>query len=173
VGPIPPPVCPVCSKPVRSGTLVLYEEGDLFHVTCRTRALGMKAMEQVDRAKAAQSRATRNLEDVERRRRQLTAGPRLRGTLGLCPVCGQSATVTDWRPSVDWVAIEGCSCRGFFIWAGIYGSRVASLTEADRLDLSARIRTCRVMGHEAWCTTIDGTVNGAILVRTERPARVP
>jgi hypothetical protein len=30
-----------------------------------------------------------------------------------------------------------------------------------------------MMGHEAWCTTIDGTVNGAILVRTERPDRVP
>ncbi len=173
MGPIPPPVCPICSKPVRSGTLVLYEQGDLFHVTCRSRMLVMKAIEQVDRAKTAQNRATRNLEDVERRR-QLTAGPRrLPAKLGLCPVCGQSATVTDWRTSVDWVAIEGCSCRGFFIWAGIYGGRVASLTEADRLDLSARIRKFRVMGHEAWCTTIDGTVNGAILVRTERPDRVP
>ena len=62
---------------------------------------------------------------------------------------------------------------GLFVWAGIYGGRVASLTEADRLDLSARIRKFRVQGHETWCTTIDGTVNGAIIVRTERPDRVP
>ena len=173
MGSIPPPACPACSKPVRSGTLVLYEHGDLFHVTCRARTLETTAMVQVDRAQTAQSRSTRLLEEAERRRRQRALDSRHRPARhGACPICKQPATVTDWRPSLDWVAVEGCSCRGFFVWAGVYDARLATLTESDRLDLAMRIRKFRAMGHEAWCTTIDGTQEGTILVRTERPDRV-
>jgi hypothetical protein len=131
-------------------------------------------MEHVDRAKAARSRAARLLEDTERRRRDRGLGARHRPTrLGVCPICGQSATVTDWRPSTDWIAVEGCSCRGFFVWAGIYDTRLTGLGEGARLDMAARIRKCRAMGHEARCTTLDGTPEGIILIRTERPDRVP
>jgi hypothetical protein len=174
MGPVSTPACPVCSKPVRSGTLVLYEHGDLYHVTCRARTLEANSREQVDRARVAKTRAVRLVEDAERRRgeRALDSrhGPTRKGT---CPVCGQSATVTDWRPSIDWVAVEGCSCRGFFVWAGVYEGRLATLSDGDRLDLAIRIRKFRAMGHEAWCTTIDGTPKGTILVRTERPDRSP
>ena len=53
------------------------------------------------------------------------------------------------------------------------GIRLTSLAEGPRLDLTGRIRKFRAMGHEAWCTTLDGTPEGTILVRTERPDRVP
>jgi hypothetical protein len=33
----------------------------------------------------------------------------------LCAVCASPATITDWRPFEDWLAVEGCLCNGFFM----------------------------------------------------------
>jgi hypothetical protein len=106
-------------------------------------------------------------------RRRTGRRPDPSSRVGLCPVCGHPATVTDWRPSVSWIAVEECSCNGFFVWAGAFEKRLPRLTAVDRLDLAQRIRTFRAMGHEAWCTTTDGTVDGPLVVRTERPDRSP
>ena len=86
--------------------------------------LVMKAMEQVDRPGEVRAEPRR----AESRRRGApppTRGgaPRLPAQVRPVSIPGQSATVTDWRASVDWVAIEGCSCRGLFDPAGISGRR--------------------------------------------------
>jgi hypothetical protein len=170
-----PPVCPVCSKVVQSGTLVLYEDGHLFHVRCRSRTLELTAMEEADRARVARQRAERLLEEARRRRTrpQSTLPSHMPAKPGTCPVCGHPATGTDWRPRVDWIAIEGCSCHGFFLWAGLLEDRLAELVETQRQDLAARIRSVRAMGREAWCTTSDGTLTGPLVVRSEHPDRGP
>jgi hypothetical protein len=46
---LPEPICLICSKPLRSGTLVLYEHGELFHLACRSYSAMLKAVEQLDR----------------------------------------------------------------------------------------------------------------------------
>ena len=89
----------------------------------------------------------------------------------MCPICRHAATVTDWRPSVDWIAVEECSCDGYFVRASVFTGRLPKLSAADRRELALRIREFRGMGHEAWCLTTDGTVDGPLLVRTERPDR--
>jgi hypothetical protein len=167
------PTCPTCSKPIRSGTLVLFEHGEIYHVPCRSRALELTALEEVDRARATQARTANLLEDTARRRLRKSPRAPTRGAAqqGTCPVCRQRATLTDWRPSVDWMAIEGCACNGFFVWTGLLDSRLPALTTADRLSLSLRIREVRGSGHEAWCTTADGAGTGPLVVRTERPDR--
>src|SRR5262245_22865589 len=165
------PVCPVCSKPVRSGTLVLFEHGELFHVRCRSRTLELTAMREVDRARIAQERAARFLAEAERRLASLKPPSGLRAGRDTCPVCGHPATVTVWRRSGNWLAIEGCPCNGFFVWAAIYEERLPRVPAADRLELALRIRESRAMGHEAWCATLDGTPEGPLVVRTVRPDR--
>src|SRR5262249_20467210 len=72
---------------------------------------------------------------------------------------------------VDWIAVEECRCNGFFALASVFEGRLPKLNAAERRDLSLRIRKFRGMGLEAWCTTTDGTVDGPLLVRTERPDR--
>jgi hypothetical protein len=32
------PICPLCAKPVTSGSLVVFQQGELFHVRCLSRA---------------------------------------------------------------------------------------------------------------------------------------
>jgi hypothetical protein len=79
--------------------------------------------------------------------------------------------VTDWRPSVPWLAVEGCLCNGYFLWAQLTQRRLTQLTPEMRHNLSLRIIAVRATGSEAWCTTEDGTQTGPIVVRTERPDR--
>src|SRR5262245_28430387 len=166
---IPDPACPVCSKPVRSGSLVLFEHGEIFHVACRSRSLELAAMEGVHRAKTAQQRSLHLVEETSRRRARQRGEPLAKA--GRCPICRYPATVTDWRPRVDWIAVEECRCNGFFALASVFEGRLPKLNAAERRDLSLRILKFRGMGLEAWCTTIDGTVDGPLLVRTERPDR--
>jgi hypothetical protein len=78
------------------------------------------------------------------------------------------ATLTDWRPTAEWITVENCPCDGFFIWAPLVAARVRRLTAWDRRDFAHRIRTFRGSGHEAWLTTTDGTVTGRLVVRTQR-----
>ena len=44
--------CPACSKPIKPGSPVLYRHGELYHLRCVNGAAQLRAMEQVDRAKA-------------------------------------------------------------------------------------------------------------------------
>jgi hypothetical protein len=62
--PLPEPICLICSKPLRSGTRVLYEHGELFHLACRSYSATLKAVEQVDRAITAQRVAARLVEET-------------------------------------------------------------------------------------------------------------
>jgi hypothetical protein len=98
--PLPEPICLICSKPLRSGTLVLYEHGELFHLACRSYSATLKAVEQVDRAITAQRVAARLVEETARRRaaRQQDApnGPGL--ARATCPFCSALASASDWRP---------------------------------------------------------------------------
>ena len=159
-------VCSACSKPFRSGRLVLFQDGELMHIACRTRTLQLEAIEEVDRARVAQERSAQLLDEVTRRQRtHLTTGH------GACPLCGRGATVTDWRPNTAWIAVEGCSCLGFFADVRVYQERLPNLTATEKPDLAIRVRQVRVFGHEAWVTTANGDPRAPLVVRTERPDR--
>jgi hypothetical protein len=41
--------------------------------------------------------------------------PMVSAARGVCGVCANPATVTDWTPLHAWIAVEGCPCGGFFI----------------------------------------------------------
>jgi hypothetical protein len=58
----PDPACPLCSKPITSGNLVLFEHGELFHVRCMSERLGLSVMREADRARSARTRASQNLD---------------------------------------------------------------------------------------------------------------
>jgi hypothetical protein len=72
---------------------------------------------------------------------------------------------------VAWLAIEDCACLGFFLWTGLAEERLAQLTPKARRDLAARIRTIRRSGREAWCTSVDGSAAGPLVVQTTHPDR--
>jgi hypothetical protein len=71
------PACPICSKPVESGSLVLFQHGELIHIRCVSHNLGIKTKEEWDRSKDAKAQA---LEAIERAARLIQeAQPRRRG----------------------------------------------------------------------------------------------
>jgi CheY-like chemotaxis protein len=96
---------------------------------------------------------------------------RHRVTQATCPLCAHPATLTDWRPGLDWIAVEDCPCQGFFIWGPLLTARVPRLPASDRQDISDRLRAFRAGGDEAWLATADGTVTGLLVVRSQRPDR--
>jgi hypothetical protein len=49
------PYCPICSKRVTSRSLVLFQHGELIHVGCASRKEQLRAMEECERAAAAQA----------------------------------------------------------------------------------------------------------------------
>src|SRR5438093_972836 len=132
---VPPldPTCPICSKPITSGSLVLLDHGELFHLGCRSQTLELAAMEEVADARATRTQAIRLRVKAKRRRanreqaahliesirRQPVARTRPAGAtrqpaqVGRCPFCGGPATLTDWRPGLEWMVVEGCRCHGF------------------------------------------------------------
>jgi hypothetical protein len=158
------PACHVCSKPIRSGSFVVYEHGELSHVFCRSRTYQLTSLEAVHRAKTAQKRASQVAEDATRLQ---SVAHSLRARRDACPLCGQRTTLTDWQ-QLGWVAVEGCSCMGFFMATSLL-DRVRALTADERADIAARIRKFRSMTHEAWLCSTDGTVTGSLVVRTARP----
>jgi hypothetical protein len=120
-------------------------------------------MEQVERATQAQAEA----------RQLLTQVPRRRSVLENCPIRGMTATVTDWRPGLAWVAVADCPCAGYFLWASLL-SRLLDLGVEDRESLSHRIRDLRATGSEAWVSTRHGTPEDpSVVVRDHRPDRAP
>src|SRR5262245_57018521 len=137
----PSPACARCSKPIRQDTLVLYRDGELVHLWCRSRDLQLEAVEQVDRATRAQACAVRLLTQ------RWAPGRKYRVTT--CPVCGMAATVTDWRPRLHWVAVEDCDCSGFFLWVPLL-PRLLRMPAEARATLSERIGELRATGGEAW-----------------------
>ena len=130
----------------------------------------MDALDHVDRARVALERATDLAEETQRQRSPQHTG--LTWRRDRCPVCAGSAMLTDWRPQVDWMTVEDCPCRGFFVWTPLLDvGRLDRLTLEDRKILSQRLRHLRATESEAWITTRDGTSMGALIIRTERPDR--
>src|SRR5262245_6617451 len=119
----------------------------------------------------AQQVAARLVEETAQRRaaRVLHGSVARRRDSSGCPLCAYGATLTDWRPAAAWIVVENCPCQGYFVWASII-ARVRALPFKDRHDLSHRIRAFR-MRHEVWLATTDGTIDGPLSVRTERPDR--
>jgi hypothetical protein len=158
------PICPLCSKPIRSGSLVIFEHGEYFHVRCRSRAVELAAMDAAERADSGRARAASKIAKLAARQAHLAE----RGLRG-CPLCGEAAIVTDWRPSrLEWVVVEGCACGDFFVSAAVFKDRLPWMSHPEREALVARIRWFRSKGIEAWCTTIDGTVDGPLDIRQRR-----
>jgi hypothetical protein len=57
-GPEADPTCPVCSKPVKAGSLVVSRHGEVVHVRCVTEVLDSKAVQQANRAATLLERMT-------------------------------------------------------------------------------------------------------------------
>jgi hypothetical protein len=164
------PICPACSKPIRSGTLRHYDRAEFYHVYCRSRQLQLEALEQVNRPEATHAGAARLIEGTTRRSESAPQADRP-PEAGSCPVCRQPATVVDSRPSASWLVVEGCPCGGFFVAAEILEWRLPRLTTAGRMELSATIQGFRAMGREAWLMTADEGISGRLVIRIERPDR--
>jgi hypothetical protein len=81
------PFCPSCSKRVTSGSLVLFQHGELLHVGCASRKTQMRAREESKRAASAQASAA---ESVARAKQVIEEAARVRRKeLGPCGDCGQ------------------------------------------------------------------------------------
>jgi len=87
---------------------------------------------------------------------------------GLCALCTSAATITDWGPVQDWLAIEGCPCGGFFIEKSLWDGRLLTMPTSDREAFAARLRAWRATRREAWVSTTDGTV-ARFVISPERP----
>ena len=159
--------CAFCSKPLSSGTLIYFEGDQFFHVRCRSHILQVEAREVHDKAKTTQERSSRLVAETMRRAAARASG----SSAGECPVCGDRAVLTDWRPRLHWIAVEDCRCSSFFVWTALVETRLRDLRPEDRTTLSLRISGLRATQSEAWLTTRDGTVMGALIIRSERPDR--
>ena len=166
--PVPPdPTCAIWSKPIRSG-FIHTKGGEAIHIRCRTQQLHLDALDQWDRTRLAIERATDLAK--EKRRRRLAQNRGLTRQHDRCPVCRGPATLTDWRPHLNWMTVEDCTCDGFFIWTPLLDDgRLDRLTSEDREILGQRLRHLRATESEAWLATRDGTVMGALIIRTVRP----
>ena len=89
---------------------------------------------------------------------------------GACALCAHPATIADWAPIQAWLAVEGCPCGDFFVWADVWTVRVRRMTAAERGALATRVRDWRAGGREAWLSTADSTVAGPLVIFPERPA---
>jgi len=169
--PLPPDlICVRCSKPIQSSGYLVSPSGEASHIRCRSRDLQQTALEEHDRARRAIDRAAGLVGETMRRRQGSPSIPPAL-TRQPCPLCGEPATLIDWRPALDWMTVDECPCNGYFVWMPLISDgRLARLTPEDRDTLSGRIRALRLTG-EAWLTTRDGTAMGALILRDERPDR--
>jgi hypothetical protein len=67
------------------------------------------------------------------------------------------------------VVVEGCGCGGYFIETTLFDQRLTGVTRREREELAARVRGIPIMDRDAWITTTDGTMDGRLAVRIERP----
>ena len=159
--------CAVCSKPIGSGGFSRTQTGEVLHIRCRSEELP-RAIEQQDRARLIIERATDLVEETRRRRLAQPTTPTRQHDR--CPVCAGPATLTDLRPHLNWLNIEDCPCNGFFVWTPLWDEGcLRQLMPEDRETLSERIRHLHGTESEAWLATRDGTVRGALILRTVRP----
>jgi hypothetical protein len=84
-----------------------------------------------------------------------------------CAVCASPATITDWRPFEDWLAVQGCPCNGFFITKWLWAGPLRRMLRPNREALGLRIRAWRANGREAWVSTEDAT-DGRIVISGQR-----
>ena len=77
--------------------------------------------------------------------------------------------ILDWRPSVEWASVEDCRCDAFFVWSVLLDGRLADATAVERARLHTRILELRTIHRDAWLYTTDGTPQGPLVVRMERP----
>jgi hypothetical protein len=153
------PPCAVCAKPIPADTLVLYRHGELFHLACRTHAADLQSL----------ARQAAHLIDEAARQRPAPAPKGSTAAPSTCPFCSAPATVTDWRPVSEWMAVEGCACDGYFLWVPVL-ERVRALPPRDRQGFVRRIRDFRKSGHEAWLATTNSLATGPLVIRTsQRP----
>src|SRR5262245_261778 len=117
------------------------------------------------RAEGAHERAARLVDHAKRGRAERTRSPATEASW--CPLCRQPATITDWRPRADWLAIEGCSCGGFFLRAKLLSGGLGS--PAERQALAASVRGFRALGHEVWLAHANDARGGPLTIRTQRP----
>ena len=89
---------------------------------------------------------------------------------GSCALCGGAATIADWSPRFDWLTVDGCPCRGFFVWKGVWNLRLPGMLERERRELATRVRDWRAGGREAWISIEDGTLTGPLVIFPERPS---
>src|SRR5262249_50824966 len=90
--------CPICSKPVQGGGFVQSKDGEFVHLRCQSRDIQIRAIEQVDRAKATEHRAIR-LVDAAAARLRARRQPR-------CPLCAYPTTLTDWQQEgFSWIVV--------------------------------------------------------------------
>lgn len=128
-------------------------------------------MEAVDRAHEQERRALALIETAWRQRFATRSGGR--ESEGTCSLCGDRVIRIDWRPRLPWIAVEGCSCAGFFVRADLLEGRLQATPLAERATLRVRVLGLRALGREAWLTTADGQVDGPLVILTERPDRLP
>ncbi len=87
-----------------------------------------------------------------------------------CVLCGQEATVKEVEPLEEWLAVEGCACGDFRVWAGMWNARLANLSAEDRWEISSRLRQQpRHPGGRVQLVTQDSKVSGPIVIETRGP----
>jgi hypothetical protein len=157
-------ICPRCSKPIRDNSVVLLRQGELFHVRCRSQEVNLEAMETVDRAQRAWGHSAKLAAGLVR----LQIARSGSAHAGRCPLCGATATIA--YASDEWTAVTECPCGGFFVWGPLM-PHLPRLPEAARTTLRAGIRALRRQGSEAWLSTRDGMLAGALVVLPGPPGR--
>jgi hypothetical protein len=154
------PRCPACATPVATGTVRVYERGQFFHASCRSRQVGRLALQQADAGGGPTLEAAGAPEDRP-------VSQRL-ATLDICPICKQPATVCSFA-GAEWYAVDGCTCAGFFVTAEVLEWRLPRLTATERTELVMTLQGFRAMGRDAWLSTGDGSISGRLIIRTQRP----
>jgi len=86
-----------------------------------------------------------------------------------CALCRHVATIAEWSPLPDWLTVAECPCSGYFVRKAVWTFRLPHLTDAERQNLTFRVRSLRVKKREAWVSTADRTVTGPLVVESDRP----
>jgi hypothetical protein len=63
--------CQICSMSIPSGSLVFFQYGEILHASCRRQARGWAVLQEIERAKLAQERAARLINNLEHRFEQV------------------------------------------------------------------------------------------------------
>ena len=86
-----------------------------------------------------------------------------------CLLCRQDAIIAAWSSNPDWLTVEGCPCGGYFVSRAVWQVRLLHLTDLERHNLTFRVRSLRLKHRQAWISTVDRTVDGPLVVDSDRP----